>query len=332
MYKIHKPKKLVKGDKIALITPSGPLNDHRFSMDHLKPTIARIEELGFRCVIGENVGKAFKIWAGTAQERADDFEQAFCDPEVKAIFCIRGGSVSIEMAYILDYEKLSARVAAYGAPVFIGYSDITTLHQVLLKKLGMISFHGINALQLAADDLPQYVVDSLIDNVTSTEPVGSVLKRCDHDPTIVSIKEGAAHGRLIGGNLATLCSLMGTDFEPDIDEPLILYIEDVGELPHKVNRCLNQLIGAKFFKNVVGVVGGNFFDNVVHGEEKPKFSLEFMRMVFEGKFSDRNIPVALGFPIGHSRDNVTIPNGAMAHLVVGEGGADLELLEAAVVK
>jgi muramoyltetrapeptide carboxypeptidase len=320
---IIKPKRLSPGDTISLVTPSSPISEAQFEM--LAKTEAIINSWGVKVRYGKHIRKSREIWAGTVEERAEDLMSAFCDSEIGGIFAIRGGSVALEVAEKLDYQKIKERIIKFGAPVFMGYSDITVLHQALFRKLGLATIHCINAINLT-QDLPLYVMDSVVKTITQPVAPGNVLHGYVGE-TITPIKTGTAIGRLIGGNLTSLASIMGTPYEPDITlAPLILYIEDINEEPRRINRLLNQLMACPFFKNVNGIVCGTFI-NCVDEHHANLSAVE----VLQEKFSQLDIPVAFGFPFGHSNDNVTLPNGLSAQLIVNNNSCDLEIMEAAVL-
>ena len=325
--KIIKPKKLSHGDTIALVAPSGPISDKRFEMLTSKAEVA-LQSLGFKVRYGNHIRKSIhQLWAGTIEERVADLMSVFCDPEISAILAMRGGSVSLEVAERLDYQKIKERIDLHGAPVFMGHSDITVLHQALFKKLGLVTFHGVNGINFI-EELPQYVTDSVIRTVTQVAPSGSILQG-GANMQVLPINTGVVSGRLIGGNLTSIASIMGTGHEPAVTEPIILYIEDIDEEPHRINRSLNQLIACPFFKNVVGIACGTFIDCVYKDNVKFKTTLDD---VIREKAKQLNFPIAFGFPFGHSSDNVTIPNGVSAKLTVNSDFCDLEILEPAVVE
>ena len=325
--KIIKPKKLSPGDTIALVTPSGPISEKRFEMLTTK-AVPALQSLGFKVQYGAHIRKSIhQLWAGTIEERVEDLMSVFCDPEISAILAIRGGSVSLEIAGNLNYKKIKERIDAHGAPVFMGHSDITVLHQALFKKLGLITFHGVNGINFI-DGLPEYVADSVTRTITQTTPPYSILQGYSGQP-IQPINTGMVSGILMGGNLTSLASIMGTDHEPVAvnNEPIILYIEDIDEEPHRINRSLNQLMACSFFKNVVGIACGTFIDCTY--EDSGNFKTTLDDVMLE-KAKQLKLPLAIGFPFGHGRDNVTIPNGAKARLTVNDNLCDLEILELVV--
>ncbi len=324
---IIKPRKLSYGDTIALITPSGPISDGRYEMI-VKKAEPALQALGFKVRYGKYIRENIhQLWAGTVNERIEDFMSAFCDPAVHGIFTIRGGSVSLEIAGKLDYQRIKDRIDAHGAPVFIGHSDITTLHQALFKKLGLVTCHGINAINFT-QDLPTYVIDSIVRTVTQTTEPGSILQGYSGSQ-VLPINTGTVLGKLRGGNLTSLASIMGTDHELTAinDEPIILFIEDIEEEPHRINRLLNQLIACPFFKKVVGIACGTFTNCVYKDNTKFKITLTD---VIQEKAKQLNLPIAFGFPFGHTNDNVIIPNGVNAKLTVNSDFCDLEILESVV--
>ncbi len=176
--------------------------------------------------------------------------QMFTDKKVKAIICLRGGDGSARILDRLDYDLIRRN-----PKILAGYSDITSLHFALIKKANLISMHAPMLLRgLEEKDLPEFTRQSFFRTVMEAKPAGSL--RAGYGKRTVSIlRGGTAAGRLIGGNLTVLCAAIGTPFEPPFKDK-ILYFEDVGEKPYRLDRMLTQLLNAGILQQAAGVAVG----------------------------------------------------------------------------
>lgn len=265
------PAFLKKGDKVALLSPSYSTPD-----SNIQNTAAVLKEWGFEPVIGKNVGKldAGK-YAGTAQERADDFTAALKDTSIKAILSNRGGYGTIQLVDLIDLKLVTDN-----PKWLIGFSDITTLH-AMETKAGVMSIHG-----------------------TMSSFIGKT--------------RGKDEGILVGGNMATFVPLVGaSDIDVFSGDGIILFMEEVGESLHNIDRMFNALELHGVMENVKGVVLGEFVDS---GTDLNYETTEEMLSKYLKKY---NIPVLCGFPAGHDDVNVPIVMGAKVKMDVTDNGATL---------
>jgi muramoyltetrapeptide carboxypeptidase len=304
---------------VAVVAPaSAPPNPQAIDQG-----IAVLERLGFKPKPGRNVRKRLGFLAGTDRERAADLMNAFLDPRVRAIFCVRGGYGSSRLLPFLDYQAIRKN-----PKILIGYSDITSLHCALLKECNLVSFHGpmLNS-DLIRPDFPDFSLSSLMRVVTQPGPFGSVRGGGRDRKEISVLRPGKAAGRLLGGNLTLLCSLLATPWQPDF-RGAILFFEDLDEAPYRFDRMLTQLLNAGLLQQVAGIAIGinkNCLD------PKAKKSREY-RQTLEDVFRDRllplRVPVVSGIPFGHVARVCTLPLGVRA--LLDANGGDLELIEKAV--
>src|SRR5207248_6348280 len=191
-----RPERLRPGDTIGIIAPASPPPDPK-TIDR---AAERLRGLGFAVNLGRHVRKRCGFLAGSDRERAGDLMQMFGNPEVKAIVCLRGGYGTARLLDLLDYNLIRAN-----PKIFVGYSDITSLHCALLKKANLISFHGpmLNS-DLTRDDLPEFTLRSFLNTLCQPLPAGNLCKNY-RAKTVAVLRRGTACGPLLGGNLSLLC-------------------------------------------------------------------------------------------------------------------------------
>lgn len=302
---ILKPHVLHEGDTVGLITPSTYVSDP----DTLIAAERTIAYFKLKPAWGRNVKKKLAYLGGTVQERLDDLHEMFRNPEVKAVFALRGGYGSGQMLDRIDYDLLRSH-----PKIFIGYSDITALHLAIHQKTGLVTFHGPVVLSRFTD----YTQDHYRKALFQTDPIGAVTNPPEANPlrpehTLRTIRPGTARGRLIGGNLTLISTTMGTPYEIDT-RGRILFFEDVDEEPYRIDRMLTQLRLAGKFDAAAGIVVGECAD-CRPKDYKPSFNSTFtLGEVLDNLLGDLRIPVLTGLTIGHTNDQATLPQGVMATL------------------
>ncbi len=305
----EKPPPLREGDQVGLVAPSSP-----FDRDALEAGVRFLEAEGFR--VGwrsDFLERRQGFLAGSDRERADELEAMFADPEIRAVFAVRGGYGSQR---ILD--KLDASLLRRHPKIFLGYSDATCLLTFLLQEAGMVCFHGPVVSEMGA--LSDVTRDGLFRLLTRSEPLGA-LPAGD----LRWIRRGYARGPIVGGNLSLLCSTLGTPWEVETSGR-ILVLEDRGERPYRVDRMLVQLRQAGKFSSVAGLLLGEFHG--VQAGERARREKEAMDEVIEENTQDLDVPVVCGVPVGHGRHNVPLPFGVPAEIDGREGR--ISILESAV--
>ena len=296
------PKALKAGDTIRLVAPASALPDRHYIF------IAKesFEAMGFKVQLGQHVFGRFGYLSGTDQQRADDVNQAFADPNVDAVVAVRGGWGCNRILNLLDYSMISRN-----HKVLMGYSDITALINAIYVRTGLVSFHGPNGYSHWEDFQAQQVRDVLIDGKTTTmqnykEQEKTLTMMTNRTTTINS---GRAQGILIGGNLTVFASLVGTPFFPDL-RGKILALEDVGEDIYRIDRFLSQLQLAGHLDGVAGIVFGHCTD-CDPGNGFGSFTLH---EVFEHYFKPLGVPTYTGAQFGHIRKNHILPMGLPVEL------------------
>ncbi|MFT4760703.1 MAG: muramoyltetrapeptide carboxypeptidase [Paraglaciecola sp.] len=314
-WKQKKPKRLKKGDTIGLITPGSFISD-----EGLNTAVEHVESLGFKVQLGKNIRAKRGFNAGTDVQRLEDLHGMFSDRNINGVWCARGGYGCGRILQGIDYQLIKRNTKA-----LIGYSDITALLLAIYKKTEMIGFHG----PVAASDFTDYTVAHFQKIVMEPQadflikPAIENLKNEDsiyHSKTIVS---GKARGKLIGGNLSLLASLAGTDFAPDFKNKIV-FIEDIGEKPYRIDRMLTQLRQGTNLKAAKGIALGIFADCEAPAASNSLTLLETLT----DRLGDLKIPVVYGLSFGHIANQMTLPIGVEAEL-----NADdfmLKILETAV--
>jgi len=308
-----KPKPIERRATIGVVSPaSRPLDDEQYyqGIDYLK-------NLGYNIIESEHVLDQYGYLAGSDENRAQDINLMFCDPQVDAIICSRGGYGTPRILERLDYETIQKN-----PKIFVGYSDITSLSLAIWQKTGLITFSGPMVAVEMGKGIDPFTEDNFWEIISQTNPIGK-LTNPENDP-IQIVKPGKAKGRLLGGCLSLINVVLGTPFCPDFNGA-ILFIEDVEEEPYRIDRYLAQLKMAGILDVISGLVLGKFVDCVPGELEKPYLELD---QIFQDYFADLNIPVIANFAYGHIPVKHTLPIGIEAELDTDQGG--LILIEGAV--
>jgi muramoyltetrapeptide carboxypeptidase len=274
--------------------------------------------------MGRNVGQRAGYLGGTDQERLDDLHDMFRDPEVKAIFAIRGGYGSERLLDRIDYGLLRAN-----PKIFLGYSDITCLHLAIHKRAGLVTFHGPMMISTFTDFTQKWFRRALF----SAEPLAVVTNPAETNQlrpvhTLRTVRPGRARGRLVGGNLSLVTRTLGTPYEIDT-RGRILFIEDVDEQPYSIDGMLTQLRLAGKLDAAAGIVFGEC-SGCRPRDFQPSFESTFsVGEVVDQILGKLAIPVLSGLTIGHTDDQLTLPLGPLASLDADKG--ELSIEEPAVV-
>ena len=296
-----KPPRLHFGDLVGVVAPSSPPAEPRA----VTQAAAAFAKLGFNTRLAPNARKRLGFLAGSDAERAAYLMDMFLDPEIKGIVCLRGGYGAGRLLRLLDYQKISRH-----PKVFVGFSDITALHCALVTQARLICFHGPTAVRAAADGgLPEFTRRSLLRSVMEPAPSGSLCAGYT-GKTVRVIHPGRAAGPLLGGNLSLLCAILGSPFQPDLRRA-ILFFEDVGEEPYRLDRMLTHLLNAGLLQQVAGIAIGI---NAQCESRARKKRHQTMDEVLDERLSTLGIPVLTGLPFGHIPSNATLPLGITATL------------------
>jgi muramoyltetrapeptide carboxypeptidase len=317
-----KPKALKKGDTIAIVAPSSAAG----KAEDVAQAQAAVEAIGFKVKLGAHVDDYWGYLAGTDEHRAADLNQAFQDPEVDGIFCFQGGYGAGRILDLLDYHAIRRN-----PKVIIGYSDITALLVGIYARANVVTFHG----PIAWSDYKGFEYDNMVRVLEQASPVGALGEPTAPSgntpfPSGATLHPGTAAGKLVGGNLTLLSSLAGSPYLPSFDGHL-LFVEDIGEEPYRIDRMLNTLRLCGATKGVKGLIFGDF-----HAREKKPFdeptdpARSFdMGQVLQNFTDQMGVPAFSGSWFGHIRDKYTLPLGV--HAEMDADNRKLSLLESAVL-
>jgi len=307
------PVPLAKGDTVGLVSPSSA-SDDSFSLQLAREAM---EALGFTVKAGAHYASRRGHLAGTDAERAGDLNAMFADKAVKAIVCTRGGSGAARLLPLLDYDAIRRN-----PKVLLGYSDITALHCAIRAKTGLITFHG----QIGSGSWNKFNVDQfrrvllereLVEYRNKAEADDELVPRRNRTITIAG---GKARGELVGGNLTVLAALAGSSYLPEFDGR-ILFLEDVGEAPYRIDRMFSTLKLMGALDRIAGFVFGECTD-CKPGDGYGSLTLE---QIFDDYIRPLGIPAYRGAMIGHIREQFILPVGGKVELDADAG--TLRLLE-----
>ncbi|HXC34541.1 MAG TPA: LD-carboxypeptidase, partial [Candidatus Acidoferrales bacterium] len=242
-FHLVKPPRLCSGDTVGIVAPASPAEDP----EDIDDFAAALANLGFKTKLARNLRKRLGYLAGDDQARADDLMSMFGDPDVKGIFSLRGGYGSARLLGMLDYHFIKRH-----AKVFVGFSDITSLHTAFAVHARMVSFHGPTLNSSITSARPsKFTLGSLMKTVMEPSVPGGI-REGSTQSTISILKRGTATGPLIGGNLSVFIALIGTPYQPKFKDS-ILFFEDVDEAPYRFDGRLTQLLNAGLLQQVAGV-------------------------------------------------------------------------------
>lgn len=295
--KLITPAYLQKGDTIAIIAPAGILKNR-------KKVIAKAKKLaeswGLKVVLGENLFNQGNHFAGTDEERANDFQKALDNPNIKAIWAARGGYGSVRILDKLDYAQFLKH-----PKWIIGYSDITAFHNHI-HNLKVETIHGMmgTSLQDKVEDIPETI--SSLKRALFGEELSYAISSSNYN------RIGEATGELVGGNIAILASMLGSKSQISTDGK-ILFIEEIGEYKYSIDRMLHSLKRAGYFDNLKGIIVGNM-TSVKKNTTSWGSSIEQLILDVVPK----NIPIVFDFPAGHEPDNRALIFGRKVELKVSK--------------
>lgn len=313
MLPLVKPKPLSKGDVIRIISPASPQRDVAF----LYAGMSYLQEQGYRCELSKNALQQHNAYlAGTDQQRLDDLHSAFSDPNVQAIFCARGGYGSARLLEMIDYELIRQH-----PKIFVGFSDVTALQCAFLQQSGLVTFAG----PMPSVDMREVFhpfAEKQFWQILMQQSHSYVLPMPNEQPP-VPLKEGSAKGRLLPVNLTVAASLAGTPFFPQGDE-WILFPEEVGEEPYRIDRSCTQLLLQKSWKQEVKAIVFGQCSAIPEGRSvTPQPTL---KTVLQDIIDRAGVPGCMNAPFGHVPLKWTIPFGVQAELTVAKE-CRLELTE-----
>ncbi len=301
-------KKIKRGDKIGLITPASNIEE-----DRIQVAIAQVKSLGFIPVEGNHIREKYGYLAGTDHQRLQDLHKMYADPEIKAIWCIRGGYGCTRLLPYIDFDLIKKNPKP-----LIGYSDITALHISILQECNQVSFHGPNA----GPEMNAYSLDyfnKVFFESNRSLSVSNVEDSSDYDE-VVTINPGKAKGKLTGGNLSLIAAMTGTRWQMK-GKKKIVCLEDIGEDTYRIDRMLTQVIQSGALDSARGLMLGQFKN--CH-PKNPSRSLSLVECL-KDRLVPLGIPAVYGMSYGHIKHNFTLPIGAEARIDTAQAQLEIDL-------
>ena len=286
-----KPKRLKPGDTLGVVVPASPFDRNLFDKG-----IARIEQMGFSTVLADGAFDRDAYLAGSDENRAAQIHRFFPDPSVSGILCARGGYGSLRLLSRIDFDL----VRQHPKP-FVGFSDASVLLTAFYQHSGLACFHGPMVASLGRGE--QDSSKALLAALSGQEKIRIQAE------TGGTVFPGTATGPVMGGNLTVLCHLLGTPFAP-VFAGHILFLEDVGEAPYRIDRMLTQMRMAGVFQGVRAVALGDF-ENCGDPDQ--------VRRIVAQIFAEERLPILAGISAGHGKKNLTLPIGPVATLDADRG-------------
>ena len=293
------PPQLHEGDKVAIVSPSSKI-DKLF----IKGAQKRLESWGLKVVLGKHAAGSSGRYAGTIKQRLDDFQAAMDDKDVKAILCSRGGYGAIHIIDKLDFTRFREH-----PKWMIGFSDITALHN-LFQQNGFASLHAPMARHLTVEPEDDPCTLHLKNILFGTMPSYTVAKHPLN-------RQGNAQGTLRGGNMAVFHGLHGTPYDLPA-EGTILFIEDISERPHAIERMMYNLKLGGVLERLSGLIIGQFTEF----EEDRSLGKELYKALAD-LVKEYDYPVCFNFPVGHVTNNLPLIEGGEVELTVTKKGVEL---------
>lgn len=297
------PPYLKAGDTVAIVAPSGILKNRN---DEVQQAVTLLKSWGLNAVVGNHVFSISDHFAGTDDERCEDFQKALDDPSVKAIWCARGGYGTVRILDKLDYSKFRNH-----PKWIIGYSDITALHNQVHNE-GFQSIHALMCVSLTKDldDIKESL--STFKSTIFGHPVNYTLEGSSYNRT------GETSGQLIGGNLTMLHTMLGSKTSIDMTGK-ILFIEEIGEYKYHIDRMLQSLKRAGYFENCKGLIVGDMSklrkNTTLWGTSVEQLVLDAL--------ATYDFPIAFNMPAGHEKDNRAMVLGKIIELKVEKNRSTL---------
>ena len=289
------------GDTIAIVAPAGVLKNR---VETIKSAKRLAESWGLKVVLGEHLFHQNNHFSGTDEERATDFQKALDNPNIKAIWAARGGYGCVRIIDRLDYSTFLKQ-----PKWIVGYSDITAFHSQV-HNLGVETIHGMMATSI--EEKPEEIIETIssFKRVLFGEQISYKIPLSDYNRTAVLENNKVLKGQLVGGNLALLTSMLGSRSQLNTDGK-ILFIEEIGEYKYAIDRMLQSLKRAGYFKNLKAVIVGDM-SNVKKNTTSWGSTIE--QLILD--VLPKETPVLFDFPAGHESENRALIFGRIIELAI----------------
>lgn len=305
----HIPEFLQKGDTIGITSPAGTI-----TLSEIQPAIKKLEEWGYKVLVGKTIGEKDNTFGGTDLQRTADMQAMLDDKNVKAILCARGGYGAVRIIDNLDFKRFGKN-----PKWIIGFSDVTVLLNHIFEQHHCASIHSkmcnsFPAVWEDADAIQKKSIESINECLTGKAISYTTTPNSNN-------KIGKSAGRLIGGNLRTLENLAGTKSSPSTKD-CILFIEDTGEYLYSIDRMLRNLLRSGKLKDLKGLIVGGF--KIKKDDEGEQFGQTLEEIILKVT-KDFSYPICFDFPVGHQKNNMALMCGVISSLVVTIQEATLTL-------
>ena len=296
--KLTQPNFLKAGDTVAIVAPSGILKNRN---DEVQQAIDLLKSWGLHAVVGKHVFKKADHFAGTDDERCEDFQAALDDPKIKAIWSARGGYGTVRILDRLDYTKFKQH-----PKWIIGYSDITALHNQIHNE-GYQSLHALMCVSLTKDGEGLEETIATFKKAIFGQPLSYTFEGSNYN------KQGSVVAPIIGGNLTMLHTMLGSDTSIDPSGKILL-IEEIGEYKYHIDRMLQSLKRAGYFDNCKGVIVG---DMTKLRRNTTPWGKSIEQLILDA-FEEYDFPIAFNAPFGHEKDNRALFLGRQVEMTVSK--------------
>ncbi len=302
------PQRLKKGDVIGVVAPSNPIIDE--NIEELEQARKIVEDVGFRVRYSKNLFSNTNGYSSTAKEKAQDINEMFKDKDVKMIWCAKGGENSNSTFEYLDYELIKSN-----PKIICGYSDITSLTNIITAKTGLVTFSGTNFKTIATDETNYSYNEVMKRFVDGSLELGLEGEKYE------TLKEGVAEGQLIGGNLSLTRGLASGKYSIDFTDK-ILFLEELGieTMPSLASNFLYYMKQNGVFNKIKGLWIGNY-------EHESGISLE--KVILDVLDNEYNFPIIKSNNFGHTETKTVIPIGTKARIDT-KNARKIELIEKCV--
>lgn len=302
------PQRLKKGDVIGVVAPSNPIIDD--NIEELEQAKKIVEDAGFKVKYSKNLFSNTNGYSSTAREKAEDINEMFKDKDVKMIWCAKGGQNSNSTFEYLDYELIKNN-----PKIICGYSDITSLTNIITAKTGLVTFSGTNFKTIATDETNYSYNEVMKRFVDGSLELGLEEEKYE------TLKEGVAEGQLIGGNLSLTRGLVSGKYSIDFTDK-ILFLEELGfeTMPSLASNFLYYMKQNGVFDKIKGLWIGNY-------EHESRISLE--KVILDVLEDEYDFPIIKSNNFGHTETKTVIPIGTKARIDT-KNARKIELIEKCV--
>jgi len=306
------PPKLKLGELIGVVSPASPPKGEK--SNQYNNGLSYLSKKGYRILEGQFVKSENGYLAGTDEQRAFDFNSMLKNPEIKAIFCSRGGYGTPRIL-----EKIDYRTARKSPKIIVGYSDITALQLALFYRSRLVTFSGPMVAIDMNEGIHYFTDNSLWGMITNTAT--TKIEFAKFDDSVQIYTNGIAEGRLLGGCLSVISALVGSKYLPRFKKA-VLFLEDIGEDLYKIDRYFAHLYYTGILKQLRGIILGQFVDCATQSQKESASEFD---QIIRKYTKNLGIPVVGNIPYGHGKIKLTFPIGSRVRLNTFNG--TIQILE-----